>query len=76
VRSAEARLGMKVRVGELHRIAERRGMVGRIVGCYGGEGYMALDVRFPDGRHGLFWPRDLEEVSSPRSWWRSLISKD
>jgi hypothetical protein len=73
VRSEEARIGMKVRVGELHRIAERRGMVGRIVGHYGGEEYMAVDVRFSDGRCRLFWPEDLEEISSPLPWWRSLL---
>ena len=56
---------MKVRVREHHRIVERRGMVGRIVGRYGGEEYVALDVRFPDGRQLLFWPGDLDEVSSP-----------
>jgi len=66
---------MKVRVGKLHRIAERRGMVGRIVGYYGGEEYMALDVRFPDGQHRLFWPGDLEETSSPQPWWRSLLGE-
>jgi len=64
---------MKVRVGKLHRIAERRGMVGRIVGRYGGEEYMALDVRFSDGQHRLFWPGDLEETSSRQPWWRSLL---
>jgi hypothetical protein len=36
VRSEEARIGMKVRVREEHRILERRGMVGRVVGRYGG----------------------------------------
>ena len=76
VRPEEARVGMKVRVGESHRIAERRGMVGGIVGRYGGEEYMALDVRFPDGRHRLFWPGDLEEISSPQpSWWRFLLGE-
>jgi hypothetical protein len=35
---------------------------------------MALDVRFPDGQRRLFWPGDLEEISSPQpSWWRSLL---
>ena len=56
---------MKVRVREHHRIAERRGMVGRIVGRYGGEEYVALDVRFPDGQQLLFRPGDLEETSPP-----------
>ncbi len=69
-------VGMKVRVRKGHRIAERRGMVGRVVGSYGGEQYVAVDVRFPDGHHRLFWPADLEEIASPRpssSWWRSLL---
>jgi hypothetical protein len=70
----EAQVGMKVKVRERQRINERRGTVGRVVGCYGGVQYMAVDVRFPDGRHRLFWPEDLEqEIPSPRSWWRSLL---
>jgi hypothetical protein len=62
VRVEEAHLGMKVRVGEYHRRPEVRGVVGKIVGSYGAPEYMALDVRLPDGRHQLFWARDLEEV--------------
>jgi hypothetical protein len=69
----EARVGMQVRVRQHHRILERRGMVGRVVGRYGGEEYVAVDVRFPDGRYRLFWPEDLEEISSWRAWWRSLL---
>ena len=65
MRSEEGRIGMKVRVREHHSIAERRGVVGRIVGRYGGEEYVALDVRFPDGQQLLLWPGDLEETSSP-----------
>ena len=39
-----------------------------------GEEYVAIDVRFSDRLRWLFWPEDLEEVSSSsRSWWRSLI---
>jgi hypothetical protein len=50
-------------------------MVGRIVGRYGGEEYVAVDVLFSDGECRLFWPGDLEEIlSSPRpSWWHSLL---
>jgi hypothetical protein len=54
-----------VRVREHHRIAERRGMVGTIVGHYGGDGYMAVDVRFSDRLRWLLWPEDLEEITSP-----------
>ncbi len=71
MRAEEACVGMKVRVRKEHRIAERRGMVGRVVGSYGGEQYVVVDVRFPDRqRRWLFWPDDLEEVRSSRSsWW-------
>ena len=68
-------IGMTVRVRERHRIAERRGMVGRIADYYGGDGYMAVDVRFSGGHRTLFWPEDLEEISSPRPWWRSLLGR-
>jgi hypothetical protein len=80
MRAEEACVGMKVRVREEHRILERRGMVGKVVGRYGGEVYVVVDVRFPDGQRRLFWPEDLEaedveeEVSSSSSsWWHSLI---
>ncbi len=73
--SEEVRVGVEVRVGEHHRIEERHGMVGRVVGRYGGDHYVAVDVRFADGHCRLFWPEDLEEISSPQpSWWRSLLS--
>ena len=76
MRSEEARVGMKVRVCEHHRISERRGMVGRIVGRYGGEEYIAVDVRFGDRHYQLFSPKDLEEISSPQPWWRSLLGRE
>ena len=31
-----------------------------------GEEYVAVDVRFSDGRRRLFWPSDLEEITSPQ----------
>ena len=72
----DARMGIRVKVAEHHRIEERRGLIGKVVGRYGGEEYTVVDVRFPDGRHRLFWPRDLEEeVGAPRSWWRSLYGE-
>ena len=73
MRPEEARVGMKVRVCEHHRILERRGMVGRIVSRYGGEEHVAVDVRLPDRQYRLFWPEDLEEISSSQPWWRSLL---
>jgi hypothetical protein len=69
----DVRLGMQVSVADHHRIAGRRGLVGKVVGRYGGEEHVVVDVRFPDRRQWLFWPEDLEEIPSPRPWWRSLL---
>jgi hypothetical protein len=69
---AAYRVGARVRVREHHRIAARRGVVGRIVGRYGGEEHVAIDVLLPGGERRLFRPYDLEEISppSPSGWWR------
>jgi hypothetical protein len=72
----QARSGTRVRVMEHHRVQERRGLVGVVVALYGGEEYVAVDVRFADGECRLFWPHDLEEVSSPKAWWRLLLRRD
>ena len=71
----QALTGMRVRVMEHHRVAERRGLVGKIVARYGGEEYVAVDVRLADGEYRLFWARDLEEIypSSLQAWWRLLL---
>ena len=69
---------MRVKVRERHRIEERRSLVGKVAGTYGGEEFTAVEVVFPNGQRRLFWPADLEEVSSPqRRWWRrSLLGED
>ena len=72
----QTRRGMRVRVMEHHRVAERRGLIGKVVARYGGEEYIAVDVRLADGQYRLFWPRDLEEIPSPKAWWRSLLGGD
>jgi hypothetical protein len=64
---------MRVKVADHHRIEQRRGLVGKVVGRYGGEEHVVVDVRFPDGRQRLFQPEDLEEITSPLPWWRSLL---
>ncbi len=71
----EAQVGMKVRVREDYRISGLRGIVGKVVGSYGATEFIALEVHFPDGRHQLFWPGDLEAVASPERWWRSLLGR-
>jgi hypothetical protein len=70
----EVHIGTTVRVQERHRVAERRGTVGRIADHYGRDGYITVDVRFPDRQYRLFRPEDLEEISPPRPWWRSLLA--
>jgi hypothetical protein len=61
----------RVRVIDNHRVQERRGLLGKVVARYGGEDYIAVDVRLTDGQYRLFWPRDLEEIPPPKAWWRS-----
>jgi Domain of unknown function (DUF1918) len=65
MKTQDARVGTLVKVQEHHRIEQRRGLVGEVVGCYGGKEYVVVHVRFPDGQYRLFWPGDLKEVSSP-----------
>ena len=70
----QVRPGMRVRVMYYHRVEQRRDLVGTVVARYGGEDYTAVDVRLDDGQSRLFWPSDLEEISSaPEAWWRSLL---
>jgi hypothetical protein len=69
----EIRVGTRVRVRGDHRIESRREAVGKIMGRYGGREHVAVDVQLSDGRRRLFWPADLEEVSPPQPWWRSMF---
>ena len=73
----QASPGMRVRVVDHHRVEERRGLMGKVVARYGGEEYVAVDVCLVNGQYRLFWPEDLEEISSfPRAWWRLLLGGD
>jgi hypothetical protein len=65
-------IGMSVRVRDHHTMAERRGMVGEVVGYSGGDDYVAVEVLLADGECQLFWAGDLDEISSPSvsPWWR------
>ncbi len=40
----------------IHRIEERWGKDGTVVGRYGGPEYTAVDVCFSEGECRLFWP--------------------
>ena len=75
MKQQDVRVGMQVRVSDHHRIVERRGLLGKVVGLYGGEVYVAVDVRFPDRHYRLFWPEDLEDRTSPQPWWRSVLDR-
>jgi hypothetical protein len=50
---------------EHHRLEERRGLMGTVVARYGGEEYLAVNVRLADGECRLFWPGDLKVISPP-----------
>jgi hypothetical protein len=62
VRSEQARIGARVRVGESGLRSEWRGLTGKISGRWGHPDYLALDVRLEDGSSRLFWHYELEEV--------------
>ncbi len=62
----QVRPGMRVRVMYHHRVEQRRNLVGAVVARYGAEDYMAVDMCLDGGQYRLFWPSDLEEISSPR----------
>jgi hypothetical protein len=66
-------MGMRVKVADHHRIEQRRGLDGKVMGRYGGEEHVVVDVLFPDGRQRLFRPEDLEEIAFSRPLWRSLL---
>lgn len=62
MRSEQARIGARVRVGESGLRSEWRGLTGKISGRWGHPDYLALDVRLEDGSSRLFWHYELEEV--------------
>jgi hypothetical protein len=69
----QVRPGMRVRVMYYRRVEQRRDLVGTVVARYGAEDYMAVDVCLDGGQYRLFWSSDLEEISSPKAWWRFLL---
>ncbi|HSK85407.1 MAG TPA: hypothetical protein VK902_18710 [Rubrobacter sp.] len=70
----QVRPGMRVRVMYYHVVERRRDLlVGTVVARYGAEDYMAVDVCLDGGQYRLFWPRDLEEISSSPKPWRRLL---
>jgi hypothetical protein len=63
MRSEDARIGAKVRVGYSGLHSEWRGLTGTVSEKWGNPEYLALDVRLEDGRTLLFWHHELEEIA-------------
>ncbi len=61
--SEEARIGVRVRVGESGWRSEWLGITGTISGIWGNPDYLAFDVLLDDGRTQLFWYHELEEIA-------------
>jgi hypothetical protein len=61
----QARTGTRVRVMDHHRLEECRGLMGTVVAAYGGEEYVAANVRLADGECRPFSPGDLKVISPP-----------
>ena len=64
MRSEQAQIGARVRVGEDSGLRhEWRGLTGTVKAKWGNPEYLALDVLMEDGRTLLFWHHELEEVA-------------
>ena len=62
MRTEQAQIGAKVRVGYSGRCLEWRGLTGTVSRKWGNPEYLALDVLLEDGRTQLFWHHELEEI--------------
>ncbi len=65
--SEEARIGVRVRVGESGWRSEWQGLTGTIRAKWGNSECLAFDVVLDDGRMQLFWYHELEEIVE-RAW--------
>ena len=71
LQSHEALIGARVRVLEIDRRAEIRGMLGTIEHRFGHPEYLALDVRLDDGQLELFWAHGLESAEEAEKAFRA-----
>ena len=67
MRSEEAQIGKRVRVGNDHRKAGLRGREGTITHRWGNPCYPAFDVLLDGDDWQLFWHHELEEVDAADS---------
>ena len=63
MRSEQAQIGTKVRVGYSGGRSEWQGLTGTVSRKWGHPEYLALDVLLDDGRTLLFWHHELEEIA-------------
>jgi hypothetical protein len=66
MRSEQAQIGARVRVGYSGVHSEWQGLTGSVSGKWGNLEYLALDVLLDDGRMQLFWHK-LFGGSPPKS---------
>jgi hypothetical protein len=64
MRSDEAQIGARVRVGYSRLHSEWRGLTGTVSGKWGSPEYLALDVLLDDGHTQLFWHHELDEIDA------------
>jgi hypothetical protein len=62
VRSAEAHVGVRVRVSPSCRKPGLRGAVGTIANIWGTPHYAVVEVRLDAGKSELLWRHELEKV--------------
>lgn len=60
MKSKDVKLGMLVRVSELHKNLDYRGQTGIVQQRFGNVDYAAFDIQFGDGRSELFWHHEFE----------------
>ena len=62
MRSQDVKVGMLVRVSQLHRDLDYRGQTGIVLQRYGNVAYAAFDIQFLDGHSELFWHHEFDEA--------------
>ena len=66
MRAQDVRIGMLVRVSELHNILDYRGQTGIVQQRYGNVVYAAFDIQFGDGRSEVFWHHEFDAAQEFR----------
>ena len=64
----DVRRGTRVWVRECRRRPTLEGLEGTITQRFGGDRYVAFEVRLDGGGRELFWPHELEEARNQPLW--------